>query len=300
MGGVSRKGVRHPASHRWPSSDTPAWPRSSPPPSGPQSSPEVQQLFGYGLSHFQYDPLRQGVWSDWRLFPNLTIAADQGSDGISAWHYWLSTGVACTAFWDYSHGAQNDWKGVVKEMGLWEMWILCMVTWNAGSGPLSDATRHHALSEAWSDCFEQWTPKTNALFQALVPRIVDDRGGVSAFGHHDDIDVQVWELIRQSPPQNGPLEKCNLNRFFSTPRRARRELERWHETLLNFTYLALAENWLATRKFDALRLRKQHLSNDVAAPTSTAATELCAQPRRTLWWLALRSCQSRTTTSSSG
>lgn len=53
---------------------------------------------------------------------------------------------------------------------------------------------------------------------------------------HCDIDVQVLQVVRKTPPPPmGPLDKGNLNRSFSTPRPARRELDRCRETLLNLT-----------------------------------------------------------------
>lgn len=199
-----------------------------------------------GLKFYQYDE-DEPEWRTWRTWPHLQVSMDQGPDGIAAlfwlWHKDCSISVS----WDPSHGAQNDWKNLLKTLGLMEFWLLMMITWNSPSGPLRDATRHGELSETWKACFEDSSPSTNVLFQSLLHQIVDDRGGVSHFSSEEPLETQVWELIKDSPPCRGPVGKCNLNRFFLHPPA---------HALLNLTFLALESGWLSTRRVEKLVMRK--------------------------------------------
>lgn len=143
-----------------------------------------------------------------------------------------------------------------------------LVCWNAPAGPLADNTRHRALSEAWSHMFEHTDARTNLLFRELLPGILADSG---AFDKDcgDGVDLDVWRSLKSSPPFEGPKEKANLNRFFSTPATARHCVANWHSQLLNFSYLALEEGWMDGAKMPRIVLRDKAPLNETTARAST-------------------------------
>lgn len=224
-----------------------------------------------GLPWFVLRPDRSGPWRHWRQWPHMLLSADRGSDGVAAYFWLLSQGCCLTAAWDWSHGAQNDWKGALRALGLWELWLLMLVAWNAPAGPLSDNTRHRELSEAWAHMFEHTTARSNALFADLLPGILSDKGMSDDSAGKPDIDLQTWEELRGAPPFQGPKEKANLNRFFSTPATARQAISEWHSQLLNFSYLAVEEGWMTTEKVQKVLVKQPVLMNDEATKASTDA-----------------------------
>ena len=52
-------------------------------------------------------------WQKWR---HMNVAIDQGGDGLSACNYLLAVGCCLTIWCDFSHGANNDVNGTIKDI----------------------------------------------------------------------------------------------------------------------------------------------------------------------------------------
>ena len=73
-----------------------------------------------------------------RTWPRLSISLDQGSDGV-CWTNLLKRRMGglfnVETIWDWSHGGWNDFKMMLKVMGLWGFFLVSMVVFNAMHGP---------------------------------------------------------------------------------------------------------------------------------------------------------------------
>ena len=116
---------------------------------------QIRQIGGDGgLATFQREErpeelakLKSERWRHWSTWPHMNIALDQGSDGLSAVCFTKHRRLCFTEWWDFSHGCKNDWKQMLKDAGLWNMWLLYMM--NTSSGPSNDDTRWGELDAAW-------------------------------------------------------------------------------------------------------------------------------------------------------
>ena len=95
--------------------------------------------------HKDWAPKR---WQHWK---HLTICADQGSDGLSAVSFLRSLGVSMTFISDWSHGAQNDFYDTLKDLSLWNFWVMMLVVMNVEHGPWADDVRWNQILDAWTE-----------------------------------------------------------------------------------------------------------------------------------------------------
>lgn len=72
-------------------------------------------------------------------WPFLKVALDQGSDGWSAMAYLLDRQCNVEASPDLAHGANNDLKGVAKDLGLWQHELCMAVAYNLNQAPWGSA-----------------------------------------------------------------------------------------------------------------------------------------------------------------
>ena len=230
--------------------------------------PEVRQITPLpGMSHF-LPPLDDGVlglWHHWSRWPHLAWAADQGSDGVASHFRWMWLGLNLTAYWGFSHGCQNDWKGTLHDLNLYGFWVLMLVVWNVASGPLQNRTRWQQLQEAWSAMCSALSAKTCPLYLDKVDAILHERGGLSSLtSEMGDVETRLWDDLRTSCPYKAGEKKCNLNRFFSSTERAKEALPQWHSSLLNLEFLALETSMLKEKPIDKIVLKAAPLNDDAA------------------------------------
>lgn len=199
------------------------------------------------------DPRWQGErWAHW---PHLSIAMDQGADGISAAWLLQQKAANISVFSDPSHGAWADTKQLLKDNQMFSWWLLLMVGWNVPHGLWNDDQRFALLSEGWDDVVKHEGARSSALFQNYAADILADIGGTSALTTDGPVDLAVWQHILADPPMAKKGMKINLNRFFHGLEFARQDLHRWHSRLLVCEYTALEQGMLASRRTDKVRVR---------------------------------------------
>ena len=86
----------------------------------------------------------QGQWEirNWRVWPGVGVARDCGSDGNTGVHALLHHyKMICWDWLDNNHCNQRSVEGGLRDVGLWEMWLLLLVSWNLPWGPSDDEYR---------------------------------------------------------------------------------------------------------------------------------------------------------------
>lgn len=187
------------------------------------------------------------------------------------WHM-ISKSTNLTAYWDWSHGCQNDWKGALRDLHLFAFWVLLLVAFNAPCGPQQDRTRWQALAESWCTMFAHFDCGSCPLYDEKVQSIIDDRGGWESLHLEpgESVERGLWRTSKDQPPFSTGMPKCNLNRFFSSTQRARQELERWHSGLPNYEYWAI-EGSMLSKPPSTLELRPQAKDNDMGKDSTASA-----------------------------
>lgn len=227
---------------------------------------QVSDLPGLGFFKKDSSPSPVSPWTSWRSWPHMTLAMDMGSDNMSAYWWMVSEEIAISPVWDWSHGCSNDWKGMLRAVSLMPFWTLMIVTWNSATGPRQDMIRWRQLEEAWRVMFEQHTSETCPLFTEYCSHILEDRGGATSLMGSGDPDRLLWNALRVEPPVR-EVQRVNLNRYFSTPRRAEAEVKRWHQTLMTNEFIAVEEGMLSNA-----RVEKLVVQNDSAAEAEQRGT----------------------------
>ena len=195
-------------------------------------------------------------------------AWDQGPDNVATFFFLMAIGMHLISWWDFSHGADNEFKSMLQDISMYKFWALFVCVLNAPCGPETDCTRWLQLNQAWHHLFSIFTAGNCYLVQNRSVQLLEEIGGVDVLDTCDgDIDQRLFDYLKKHAPYNGPEMKSNMVRFNSTPRKAREFLKRWHRAGLNFEYLALEEGMLATRKLD-LGASTRGLDNDSARPST--------------------------------
>ena len=101
-----------------------------------------------GLLYFKPDPTL-AIWRNWRTWPHLTMSHDLGSDCLCASHAaerkWL---LNFSKFNDLDHGCQRALVDCLKSSGLYDIWLLMMVSWNLPNGPDNNDYRYAQIVTA--------------------------------------------------------------------------------------------------------------------------------------------------------
>ena len=95
-----------------------------------------------GLAHFQLND----SWGHWSTWPHCSLSIDLGSDGVCAYFaaaYKFRINVSL--FPDESHSCKNSFIECAKEINVWNLLLLLLVTWNLEFGPRQEETRRSDL-----------------------------------------------------------------------------------------------------------------------------------------------------------
>lgn len=187
-----------------------------------------------------------GEWANWRNWPHINIAWDQGGDDVSCSNYFDFIQLSCTSWWDFQHGGKNDFKGMLRDTDKYNFWLLWMVHMNTAAGPALDQTRWLDLNASWETLFDNLTPNSCPLFTEDFDALLAEMGGVGALPGERSVAHELWALLKEDVPVDEP-RRVNLQRFWDSTKRSRAALERWHRDLLNRQFKALEDGSLTSR-----------------------------------------------------
>ena len=224
------------------------------------------------------DPL----WAEanWRSWPYLSLALDQGTDGVCGWHalaYKENLALNTGAWWDWSHGACNDMELAYKAVGKFPFILLTMVAHNIQHGPEKDeGLRFRQLQESVQFLFQNFSADTCALFQSHAPAILEEMGDQLPAGSSGHTTQDLWMFLQEAAPFEKKDYKVNFCRFMAYIRASRKLLPSWTLLLFKCEFLALELDLLQGRSLKEKLLLKQNLVRDAEeqATTSTEVTQV--------------------------
>lgn len=124
---------------------------------------------------------------------------------------------------DWSHGGSNDWRGALKEVGLWAFVLLCIVSYNLPYGSTFSPSRLEQLQSACREYASTTNPYNCPLFTHWLPLILENRGMPPSDATNDGVVREIWESIGLSSMFSKKGDKTGLCRFFGYIYKAERE-----------------------------------------------------------------------------
>jgi hypothetical protein len=231
-----------------------------------------------------YEPDDRECWKNWRTWPHLNIAIDQGGDGLAGGHFLEHIGMNLTKWADFSHGSWGDVKKMLADCGLFQWWMLHMIMCNVCHGPNNDDMRYAQVQEAWKEIETTFNAKDNVLFQEHCINIADETDRKNLQADDGDLDTAIWEAMKLDPPLRKKGYKVNLNRFFGGISHTREMIPQWHSRLFQYEHVALECDMMSNSKFVKKLLLPVVPDGDPDARTSTDTNQITISDK------ALKSC----------
>jgi hypothetical protein len=146
---------------------------------------------GEGLVRYRMPDPAAGV--DPLKWPRLSLAPDQGTDGMAAVHYLMySKGINIDMTPDTSHGMWRDVQLSIKRAGHWSLLLLVTACFNIFHGPFEEDRFWHTVKDAVAEYFLVADPHSCPIFQYYLPLILDDRDEAERLTE-EGIENAMWE-----------------------------------------------------------------------------------------------------------
>ena len=181
-------------------------------------------------------------------WPYLGIAADQGSDGMSA-SFFLRWGQAVNAefWWGPSHGVWRDQEAALKQCGLRSFTYLMCAVYNMQHSPWDSQARSWQMRQS-TDEYLRHMSDSCPLLAEMLPKILADW----EYTEPIDSDVMHWAMdqlkIRWANHHVGSNVK--MCRFANFVDKARTYDKDYHWTALRVVYLGLQEAIFTSEKLE--------------------------------------------------
>lgn len=234
-----------------------------------KSSNEQLSLSFYAVPS---DPTHRKSAFDW---PALSIAADQGPDGVCALQ-WASrkANLNFDPVWDLSHIATNSWKAGLAKAGVMVHQRLMAIAWNARHGPWLEGVRWSQATESLEEHVQLvGAGGDDPLFVFLAPKMLEDAGQEASVKDADMLE-QLWEDVKEGLPWRRRGSPVSDVRFFASLRESRAEDKVWHHRVYGYTLACLNFDLLHGAKFEELfSLRKVERRSAADAGQGDAAAQ---------------------------
>jgi len=171
---------------------------------------------------------------------------DLGSDGNSAIHFMTySMALNVDQHPDFSHGANRDQIMMLKTVGLYQLWLLLVVSWNLPHGPDRDDMRFHQLREATEHLFETTTPGSCPLFLGHSHEMVRElRDAGVDFPGEAGVEQELWNYLKKRGFYVTVGSRFNMCRFQSCIATAEDNVGTWLVDWLERTHAAVVLDFL--------------------------------------------------------
>jgi len=153
---------------------------------------------------------------DATVWPRAMICPDAGSDGCAALWFAMANkphglGMCWETSYDTHHGSNNDCKSTLNAKGPWMDVFVWMLVHNVGYRGYD--VWYAAQRQALSEYFNVVRPKTDPIFQALLPELLT----ALQWEHRaseDNIEEEVVEVLKASKESWNKGGKPSLVRWF--------------------------------------------------------------------------------------
>lgn len=225
-------------------------------------------------------------WEAWPRWPHLSLAIDQGSDGLCGASWLRHLGLNISLIPDWSHTCHNDYLDSLKDMQLFKFLVLLLVPLNLEHGPFMTDARFNQVKQTWSGVDRHYSPHQMPLFLDRAFDMLEECGGDSSLmadGKSDDVDMLLWRRMVEGWSPRGA--KVNLHRFFDTRQKLSEFLGWWSVTQVKYEFLAMQQGLLANKKLGKVVINAPTEEVD-GEHTSTSTARVCLSEQ------ALRGCSS--------
>lgn len=209
--------------------------------------------------------------------PYLSVAADQGSDGICAAGYCQfgpnDARICLERLDDPSHSVHNDVQLAVSAVGLHSHQLLMGLARNTVHGPWDEGTRFVMTRGATAEYSALMGGSSCPLMEFLAPRILDERGESHRLSEKD-IMAELWADLIACPIWVQKGTKLSTSRFLGPIRRIRESDCYWSMTYLGFLYICLVTG---TYSVERLAQMMPGIRGKIVEPTQAA--DVAEQPR---------------------
>lgn len=204
-----------------------------------------------GLSLFKKD-VTVAAWQSPFSWPALSIAMDLGSVGNCAFHalaYKEDWKLNIWQFPDQSHAGNCDEVNTLKDMKLFDLWLLLLVSANLVYGPRDDNYRLLQLQEAMTSCFATESARTCPLFQAYAPGMIKSLTQHGELHVGDNPEADLWEFLKGRMAYVKAGRRINMNRFQGAKRAIGNMVPFWEVYAFERQYCALELDMMFGKKF---------------------------------------------------
>ena len=206
-----------------------------------------------GIKDFIYDGSKH-EWSNanYMSWPTLTLASDQGSDGMSGAHgllYLLRASL--TIIWDPWHGAAWDFEAAAKACGLWPLVLAFLIVVNLPQGPDKDeGLRWEQLNQSTTKYFKKFRAATGSLFQKHAPAMLEQFGQRVPPPESDQTNTDaLWSYLEDLLAADTKGSAIDLCRFLAFPRGLGELMATWSWRQMRCEILALDAGMLDSKTF---------------------------------------------------
>lgn len=224
-----------------------------------------------GLDAFNWTPL----WpKDWRLWPCLGLSMDLGSDGVSAFHamcYKWRVNVFLLA--DESHSIKKSFNEMLRMTGLWELFLLMLVTFNLEFGPRQEESRRTEIRHALQSCYAGRRPSQCPLYLELVPRMVEELEGCgqASFPRQEPVEDELWSFLGERNRHGAMGRRVCMARYGAPLDAAAKHRGFWSVNLWERLYVALEHDHMKGRRCaETFSVRKKDADE---APSSSTTSK---------------------------
>lgn len=203
----------------------------------------------------------------WR---RLSIAPDQGGDGLSGFSYMarhLNLVVDLTP--DPSHGINNDVWGLFSELGLKGLFLLWLVVFNIPVGPWATDARYHECRNALDELFREHSYDSCPLLQSMAPKILQDPAYRDLQDGGGDVMQGLWSRLASDSPWRVKGTKLVKSRFMGFCRTARAEMNQATARGFGYLYRCMEMGFLGEKNIKTLRFAAGDGTEDVSGPKSS-------------------------------
>lgn len=236
------------------------------------TSHQLKSICGCSLLRWQL-PASHSERSPARGCAVVTLCIDQGSDGWAASHWLMGVQtVAMILIADSNHRVWNDLELAIRDTGLWQLTLMCVVLCNIAEGAWRDVRWWQQAKEA-VDFHAALSGSTCPLLAGFASAILSENGDGHLVGA-PGMDDRLRELFAQAVQHKMP--KVSMCRWFAFVDAMEALLPQWSARLAIYTFVALQFGRLGevkTTKFAQAQLSKLKPGEDVQRATTAQDKE---------------------------
>lgn len=201
---------------------------------------QLQAVLSDGWNRFAISD-HQFNFADPFLWPHITVAPDQGSDGVCSLGFLARVKqINVSVAWGPSHAVWNDIRSALRLCDLHSFQLLMVVVYNMSYGPWSEARWFHEVRQGLRQylALTQGQPEQCPLFCFFAEAIARDKQQCAQEGLQQSA-AELHEDLRTAACFWQKGDRVSMCRFFGAHRAAKSFDRTWHSRLLGIVFVGL-------------------------------------------------------------